>query len=492
MGCSRSDTYKEENKNINKKEDLKIYSKDLVIFNKGEVFKNYRKLSEIGIGTFGKVYLVEKIDTRQRRALKIINKSLLNQGSLENDFLKEIDVLSRLDHPNIIKIYEYFLDKFFFYIVMEYAPGGELYKQIKQGKINEYSASFIMRQLLSAIAFLHSKGIVHRDIKPENIVVEHSQGDSLLSIKLIDFGTTEILRKNKMISQTVGTPYYIAPEVIKKKYNNKCDIWSAGVIMYTLLCGYPPFNGKNDNEIMNNIISGDFDLVAGPWESISNEAKELVRNLLSYNPNERPTAIEALSHHWIYKAPSTNVNYKLQSKFPDVQNAFKNMKKYNIEFKLQQSIIAFLIRHAINQEKIVHLRKVFERLDTNGDGLLSYEEIKAAFSEYYEDKEEAAREIREIFNKLDQDKSNTIEYEEFLRASINLNTLLTDENLKLAFNSYDTERRGYISTSNFEVALGLVDSNKNIVDDILNEMNVKNKERLTFEDFKNMMSSLVT
>lgn len=157
----------------------------------------------------------------------------------------EINILRELDHPNIVKMYEFFEDEKRYYIVTEICKGGELFDEIiARGKFTEKDAAVLMKQVLSCVNYCHKNHIVHRDLKPENILLE--QNKDFDQIKIIDFGTSLLFDSAKSLDEKLGTPYYIAPEVLNKKYNEKCDIWSCGVIVYILLSGMPPFNGQSD------------------------------------------------------------------------------------------------------------------------------------------------------------------------------------------------------------------------------------------------------
>ena len=172
--------------------------------------------------------------------------------------------MKNLDHPHVIKIFEWFESKKEIYIIMEFLGGGELFDKIKSEKhLSEKKAAEIMKCLLEAISYLHTKNIVHRDIKPENIVF-NNRG----TLKLVDFGTSRVI-KNKNMNKTHGTPYYIAPEVLNENYNEKCDVWSSGIIFYILLSGIPPFNGRNDNEILERVVEGYFNFKPPTFKGIT-------------------------------------------------------------------------------------------------------------------------------------------------------------------------------------------------------------------------------
>lgn len=169
---------------------------------------------------------------------------------------EEVDILTKLDHPNIVKYYETYIDEKYIYLVMEYIGGGELFQKIAEQDnqvFNEKDAAMYMRKLLSACNHMHSQGVVHRDIKPENIMLS-KEGE----IKLIDFGLSQRTQGNKKLKSIAGTPYYMAPEVLDGQYDYKCDIWSLGVLLYVFMSGYLPFQGQNRNEVFNKISTGNY------------------------------------------------------------------------------------------------------------------------------------------------------------------------------------------------------------------------------------------
>lgn len=179
---------------------------------------------------------------------------------------------------------------------------------MNRSKFDEGDAAIVMKQLLSAINYCHSKKIVHRDLKPENMLLE--QDKDLEKIKIVDFGTSLVYDSGKKLEEKLGTAYYIAPEVIKKSYNEKCDLWSCGVIMYILISGEPPFNDpRADNDaIMKKVELGKYDIEHGIWKSVSKEAKDLIKKLLTYDPAERISAEQALRHPWIADRAHLNVD----------------------------------------------------------------------------------------------------------------------------------------------------------------------------------------
>ena len=205
-------------------------------------------------------------------------------------------------HPNIVRLLEYYQDPDYFYLVTEYCEGGELFDQIINcGVFSEKLAAGIIRQILSAVVYCHDRHIVHRDLKPENLLLEYSNKtfEEGNIVKVIDFGTSIEYNPTEKLKAKLGTAYYIAPEVLRGEYDEKCDVWSCGVILYIFLCGYPPFNGQNDNEIFQKIKKGKFVYPSPEWDNVSQQAKDLVNKMLHFDPKRRISAKEALDDVWI-------------------------------------------------------------------------------------------------------------------------------------------------------------------------------------------------
>jgi len=218
-----------------------IRAADFVGRTQGKLRDYYRIGKVLGTGAFGEVRMCVHRESSAQRAVKVLRKSHMDDDEKRMLF-NEINILKEIDHPNIIKMYEFFEDEKRYYLVTEICKGGELFDEILQrGKFSERDAAVLMKQVLSCINYCHQANIVHRDLKPENILLE--QNKEFDQIKIIDFGTSLVYDPNRNLDEKLGTPYYIAPEVLNKSYNHKCDIWSCGVITFILLSGIPPFNG---------------------------------------------------------------------------------------------------------------------------------------------------------------------------------------------------------------------------------------------------------
>ena len=263
MGIKRKK--KKRDKVIKRIQDIFIQPNDFIFENPGKIRDHYRIGQVIGSGTYAQVRLCIHKSTGTQRALKVIPKNRFNPDQ-ENILKNEVKIHKQLDHPNITKMFEYFKDESRYYIIMEIISGGDLYDKIKRiGPCHEAQTRLYLRQILQAINYMHCKEIVHRDIKPENLLVDASDN----SLQLIDFGLSIKLPKGQKLSDRQGTPYYLAPEVLNKDYDHKCDIWSAGVIFFTMLTGKPPFNADSDLEIMRLIKIGKYSMKGRIWPDIS-------------------------------------------------------------------------------------------------------------------------------------------------------------------------------------------------------------------------------
>jgi len=294
--------------------------------------------------------------------------------------------------------------------------------------------------VLGCINYCHSNKIVHRDLKPENILLE--QNKEFDQIKIIDFGTSLVFDENKKLDEKLGTPYYIAPEVLAKNYGSKCDIWSCGVITYITLSGIPPFNGASDQEIMKKVKSAKVSFADPVWAQVSDQGKDFITQLLTKEQDKRPSAEQALQHPWIKNATQAQKDSVSQ----DVaMGALSNLKSFNADSKLKQATFAFIASQLLSKNEKESIDKVFRAMDVNGDGKLSKEEIKNGYAEYF-GKSLSDEEIDEMFDKVDADGSGAIDYSEFVVATMNEKNLLSNNKLQTAFKMFDKDGGGSIST----------------------------------------------
>ncbi len=461
------------------KNEININKGNFVNYKKGNIEQEYEIKETLGSGAFAKVVKVLHKKSGQYRALKIIKKQKDQDPAR---MYLEVEILKKLVHPNIMQIFEFYEDKKSFQIITELCEGGELFDMIvEKGNFNEDEAAWIMKQLLSAVNYIHTNNICHRDIKPENILLD-TKKDNI--IKIIDWGTARFFDKNKKMNKISGTPYYIAPEVLFEKYDEKCDVWSCGIIMYIILCGYPPFNGENDSEILAKIKLGKFSFPDEEWEHVSDSAKDLIKKMLTFKPEERASAGVILEHPWIKDHNKRKVNPTLGKK------CLSNMKKFHAGRKIQQAALTYIVNYLMTKEEKNEMIEMFQSLDKNGDGVLTKEEIYDGYKEALGDME-AKKEVDRIFAEVDIDGSGTIDYNEFVMAATNRQKLLNKEKLEATFKVFDKDGSGSISADEIRAVLCAKNDNKKAIDDLIKEIDQNGDGEISLSEFKEMMKKLL-
>ncbi len=418
---------------------IPVIQETLVTQKFGDPDKYYKKLKDLGSGSYGSVYQAKNIVMDNIVAIKVIEKvedNMVDDLEIKN----EINILKSLSHPNIVKIYEFFDTVLYYYIVTEYCKKGELFSYIKN-KYSEKQLAVLFYQVFSGLCYLHEKKILHRDLKLENLMVSETEkdiitGEEYFWIKIIDFGTAKIFEKNKTEKAVIGSSYYIAPEVLRQRYNEKCDTWSVGVILYMTLVGVAPFDGRTDEDIIHRIKIGKYNKKDSRFVAHSEEVKDLVNKLLEKNIDKRLSAKEALNHPWFEKYGGRNLfcNFKPEDIKPYIENLFH----YKYNSKLQELVFAFLVHNLSNNDETLIILKMFRYFNKSGDCKLTKAELTNGLYSY-KDKDEVDEMVDVIFQRLDGDNNGYIEYEEFLRACIDKGHLMTKENLKYAFKFLDKD-----------------------------------------------------
>ncbi|KAL3524230.1 hypothetical protein ACH5RR_017064 [Cinchona calisaya] len=253
---------------------------------------------ELGWGQFGIIRECSDKLTGECLACKSISKDRLVTQEDVRSIKLEIEIMTRLSgHPNVVNLKAVYEDEDYVHLVMELCAGGELFKQLeKHGKFPEPEARVLFRHLMEVVMYCHDKGVVHRDLKPENILLATKAPSS--PIKLADFGLATYIKQGQSLHGTVGSPFYIAPEVLMGGYDQAADVWSAGVILYILLSGIPPFWGKTKSRIFDAIRAANLRFPSNPWDYISYPAKELIKGMLCKDPSRRLSAQQVLDHTW--------------------------------------------------------------------------------------------------------------------------------------------------------------------------------------------------
>ena len=459
----------------------------LVQQQKGKPSQKYIRGKKIGKGTFGSVYESKNIIFNNKVAMKIIPKDF----HMDNLLIKnEIDILKKLSHPNIVRIYEFYESNNCFYIINEFCPEGELYDYINNSKLNEQQLAVIFYQVFSGLKYLHENSILHRDLKPENILISKKEkdlldGEEYFWIQIIDFGTAKIFENNKSEELIVGSPYYIAPEVLNKDYNEKCDTWSVGVILYMFLVGRPPFNGADNSEIVESVMTKDYDENNPKLLTRSPEVRDLIKHLLVKDKDKRLSAKEALNHEWFKKYNGRKIFGNFQEK--DIQPYIDNLFNYTFTSKIQQLVIAFLVHNLPHTESSHNILKMFRYFNKAGDCRLTKEELINGLNKY-RDEDEVNEKVDNLIFLLDGDNDGYIEFEEFLRACIDKKEILTNEYLKYAFKFLDKENKNLLSAQQINSAFLI--KNKlfeTAITKVIDEIDGDDDGMIDFSEFKQFM-----
>ena len=480
-------------------EKIKINKESFVTINKGDITQFYEVIKKIGEGAYGKIYKVKNKQSGDIRAMKQITKSKIPDI---NKFQTEIKILSLVDHPNIVRLFEVIEDDKYFNLLQELCTGGELYKKSQTSQLKEKEIAKIFNQIMSAVAYCHEKGIVHRDLKLENILFASEEPDS--PIKLIDFGFSVIFDKNennkekttdgsefkklglRRMKSKVGTLYYISPEIIKGNYDEKCDIWACGVILYILLAGYPPFNGNTDKEVYNLITNIKYDFEKERWKNISKYAKELIKNMLTPAKN-RLSAKQVLASKWLEVKLKDDIDENI-----DTVLDYRRISKYKSYNELKKAILTFIASRLSNEESS-KIRNIFYIIDEDKNGYISYEDYRKYLVNEYDidDVIENEEELQKGFESVDIDHNNQIDYTEFIAANLDEKIFLKTEKLKEAFRIFDINDNGAIKRDDIIRVMKLENfSNKNeIADKIIEENDFDKDGKINFKDFVKIMEN---
>ena len=469
--------------------NVQVKQETLIIQEKGNPSKKYKPTKILGSGSFGSVYEAKNTIFQNTVAMKVIKKDPNNEID-EQEIKNEIDILKKLSHPNIVKIYEFYISNSHYYIITEFCKEGELFSYIKN-KYSERQLAVLFYQVFSGLWYLHDNKILHRDIKLENIMIskkekDNESGEELFWVKIIDFGTAKIFEKNKKEKDVVGSSYYIAPEVLKQNYNEKCDTWSVGVILYMMLVGRAPFDGKDDEEIISKINSGEYNSKEPRLLKHSPEVRDLVSKLLQKDLSRRYSAKEALGHPWFekYGGRSLFSNFKRE----EIETYINNLINYSFNSKIQQLVIAFLVHNLPNDESSINVLKLFRYFNKSGNCKLTKEELMNGLYDF-KDKNEVNNVVDHLFALLDGDNNGYIEFEEFLRACVDKKTILTSTYLKYAFKFLDKEKTGTLNTEKIIKAF-VLKSNKileAVFNNTLNSVDRDGDGIINFEEFQELM-----
>ncbi|KAH0724321.1 hypothetical protein KY285_000166 [Solanum tuberosum] len=443
----------------------------------GHLKEHYNLGEKLGHGQFGTTFLCIEKGTGKKYACKSIAKRKLLTDEDVDDVRREIQIMHHLSgHPNVISIKGAYEDAVAVHVVMELCTGGELFDRIiKRGHYSERQAAELARTILGVVEACHSLGVMHRDLKPENFLFVNEEEDSPL--KTIDFGLSMFFKPGQIFDDVVGSPYYVAPEVLRKRYGPEADIWSAGVIIYILLSGVPPFWGESEEEIFDEVLHGDIDFELDPWPKISQGAKDLVRRMLIRDPKKRLTAHEVLCHPWVQidgVAPDKPLDSAI----------FTRLTQFSAMNKLKKMAIR-VIAERLSEEEIAGLKEMFKMIDTDNSGQITFDELKIGLKKFGTNLNES--EIRDLMKAADIDNSGTIDYGEFVAAMLHANKIEKEDYLFAAFSYFDKDGSGYITADELQKAceeFGIEDVH---LEEIIQEADQDNDGRIDYNEFVAMM-----
>jgi len=438
----------------------------------------------IGAGNYGTVKIVISRRCGSERALKNVQKTSPDMEMLRT----EVDVNLTLDHPNIVKLFNVFEDRQYVYLVFELCQGHDL-EDIGGAPLSLSSVGFIMDKLLKALRYLHEQCIVHRDVKPSNLVLKNR--DVPLennAIKLIDFGMAGRCTPGQKSLKTVGgTPFYVAPEIWRRDmYDEKCDIWSAGVTMYELLSTVLPFAGEDVAEQSMLVTTEDVTFDYYTWKNIDSGTKDFIKQLLTKDPDKRVSAGAAHQHEWIrFHVPTSSAEGQ---QHVDVMNSkmCDNMTAFGSKSRFEKAAIT-LVAHLLDDSEIQDLQLAFEALDTDGNGKLNLQEIQQALKET-----KVSANLQEVFEKVGFNGSSEIEYSTFIASMMDQKFYHKQEHLWRAFKAIDQDNNNCITVQQLSQALKHLDGSgapvsSEEIQSIMQKSDTDGDGLISFEEFSTLI-----
>ncbi|XP_020266505.1 calcium-dependent protein kinase 17-like, partial [Asparagus officinalis] len=451
---------------------------DSVLRQKTPLLKDLYTLGrKLGQGQFGTTYLcIEKSTGRELACKSIAKRKLLTQEDVD-DVRREIQIMHHIvGHPNAISIWGAYEDAVAVHVVMELCAGGELFDRIiERGHYSEKKAAELARVIVEVVEACHSLGVMHRDLKPENFLFVNRTEESKL--KMIDFGLSIFFKPGDTFTDVVGSPYYVAPEVLRKHYGPKADVWSAGVIIYILLSGVPPFWDDNEQGIFEQVLRGELDFVSDPWPSISESAKDLIRKMLIRDAKKRLSAREVLCHPWVQVdgvAPDKPLDSAVLTR----------LKQFSAMNKLKKMALR-VIAESLSEDEIAGLKEMFKMIDTDSSGQITFEELKAGLERVGSNLKES--EISVLMEAADINNSGSIDYREFVAATMHLNKIEREDNLFAAFSYFDRDGSGYITPDELQLACEEFGIENVRLGEMIKEADQDNDGRIDYNEFVAMM-----
>uniref|UniRef100_A0A7S4RVJ5 Calmodulin n=1 Tax=Alexandrium monilatum TaxID=311494 RepID=A0A7S4RVJ5_9DINO len=404
----------------------------------------------------------------QKVAVKVLRLDHIAASKVEQ-LKSEVENFLRMDHPHITRLYDVYESKDSLSLVMECMEGGELFDRISEKKrFSEEDASHALWQMLLALNYIHSHGIVHRDIKLENFLYDALGSRTL---KLIDFGFSKMVDDPaEKMSTGLGTIAYVAPEVLKHSYTSQCDLWSLGVISFILISGYMPFTGTGQAQV-KKILSGQFKLKPERWQNVSTETKGFVQSLLEVDPGKRLTAKAALQHPWIAR------HHRCDGKVD--AGVVKALQQFGHVCKFRRCCMEIMAWSLTNEQR-AKVCEYFYSLDTSSQGTISLAELRRAMK-HLGISDEA--EVQNVFEALDSNQDHEIHYSDFLAAMVSTKIELDDELMRSTFKKFDTNSSGFITSENVRDILGDTFEGEH-VEELMEEAGFNDQDGICYGEFE--------
>ncbi|KAE8661211.1 Calcium-dependent protein kinase 32 [Hibiscus syriacus] len=414
-------------------------------------------------------------ETGDTFACKSISKKKLRTAVDIEDVRREVEIMKHLPHhPNIVTLKDTYEDDHAVHLVMELCEGGELFDRIvARGHYTERAAAAVTKTIVEVVQMCHKHGVMHRDLKPENFLFANKKETAAL--KSIDFGLSVFFKPDSWKS------YYMAPEVLKRNYGPEVDVWSAGVILYILLCGVPPFWAETEQGVAQAIIRSVIDFRRDPWPKVSENAKDLVRKMLNPDPKRRLTAQEVLDHPWLQnakKAPNVSLGETVKAR----------LKQFSVMNKLKKRALRVIAEH-LSIEEVAGIKEGFQLMDTSNRGKINIDELRAGLHKLEHTIPDADLQI--LMEAGDVDKDGYLDYGEFVAISVHLRKMGNDEHLKKAFEFFDRNQSGYIEIEELRDALSdeVETNSEGVISAIMHDVDTDKDGRISYDEFAAMMKA---
>ncbi|KAF3330174.1 calcium-dependent protein kinase 32 [Carex littledalei] len=441
----------------------------------------YELGSELGRGEFGVTYLCIEKSTGTKYACKSISKNKLRTQVDIEDVRREVEIMRHLPvHTNIVTLKDTYEDESAVHLVMELCEGGELFDRIvARGHYTERAAAVVTKTIVEVVQICHGHGVIHRDLKPENFLFGNKKETAPL--KAIDFGLSIFFKPGERFNEIVGSPYYMAPEVLKRNYGPEIDIWSAGVILYILLSGVPPFWADTEQGVAQAIIRSVVDFRRDPWPIISDHAKDLIKRMLEPDPKKRLTAQEVLDHHWLRnlkEAPDVSLGKTVRTR----------LQQFSVMNKFKKRALRVIAEH-LTIDEVASIKDLFDKLDVQKKGEITLDELKDGLRNQGHDITDS--DARVLMDAADVNGSGTLDLGEFMAVSIHIQKIENDDHLRKAFAFFDRNDSGFIEIEELSDCLAndLGPNHEEVLNAIVRDVDIDKDGKISYEEFSNMMKA---